>query len=764
MKTMLRFAEWLSGSALTCFCVGLLAAGPESAEIAEFVAGKVCAGCHREQSEHWAGSHHAWAMRHADGGSVRGDFNDARFEHFGISSRFFKRDGRFYVTTEGPDSKLHDYEIKYTFGFEPLQQYLIEFPGGRLQALGIAWDTRPREQGGQRWFHLYPDEKLSPGDPLHWTGRYQNWNGMCAECHSTDLEKRYDPQTDRYDTRWSEINIGCQACHGPGSIHVERARETADYDAADSGLMIDFSGNDAAYQVEQCARCHSRRQQVSVDDRHGRPLLDDFLPATLREGLYHADGQILDEVYVYGSFLQSRMYQAGVRCSDCHDPHSTKLKTDGNAVCGQCHNTRPPAGFAGLKAKDYDSPDHHFHPPSSPGSQCVNCHMPAKTYMVVDHRHDHSLRIPRPDLTIKIGTPNACNSCHDDQNVRWAVAKIADWYGPELRQEPHYGETMAAARAGEAGAQQSLLELAGAVTQPAIVRASALETLYPQDRDSLQTLIAAIQDVDALVRTMAVRGLERLPSQYLTEVLTPLLDDPVRAVRLEAARALSTVPRAGISEQQTQAFEQALNKYREVQLASGDVMPGAHLNLAILEANLGHADKAERHYRRALEIDPDFLPARVNLANLYNALQRNAEAEQALREALQRFPEEGELYYSLGLLLAEENRLQEATDALREASRLLPQRARVHYNYALALQHSGQTDKAGAVLRTAHRLDRRDPDILQALIIFHMQRQQWDQAYPYAEQMMQLFPDVPDVRRTLEQIRALQQFGKKPGD
>jgi predicted CXXCH cytochrome family protein len=451
-----------------------------------------------------------------------------------------------------------------------------------------------------------------------------------------------------------------------------------------------------------------------------------------------------------------------VRCSDCHDVHSTQLKAAGNALCAQCHNPAPPARFTGLKAKNYDSPEHHFHPQDSPGGQCVNCHMPAKNYMVVDPRRDHSLRIPRPDLSVKLGTPNACNSCHSDQDARWAAAQIADWYGPERRQEKHYGETLAAARTGETGAQQALQQLAAAVAQPAIVRASALELLYPQDQDSLKTLINAARDSDGLIRTMAVRALERLPPQYLGEVLTPLLDDPLRAVRLEAAQALATAPRSGFNEQQRQAFEQTLDEYRAVQLATGDVMPGAHLNLAVVEADLGHAEEAERQYRRALEMDPAFLPARVNLANLYNAQQRNDEAEQELRTALQYAPQEGELHYSLGLLLAEGNRLQEATGELAEASRLLPQRARVQYNYALALQHGGQTDKAGEVLRAAHGLDRNDPDILQALIVFHMQNQQWDQAYPYAERMAQLYPNAPEVQRTLEQIRALQQFGKKP--
>ena len=319
-------------------------------------------------------------------------------------------------TPRGPDGKPADFEVVYTFGIEPLQQYLVEFPGGRLQSLTIAWDTKDK-----RWFHLYPGEDIPPDDPLHWTGRYQNWNGMCAECHSTNLQKNYDPEADTYQTTWSEINVSCQACHGPGAEHVAwgRSWKAGNGDTESSnGLIVDFRGHDSRYQVDTCARCHSRRRQVSAEDAHGRHLLDDFLPSLLRDDLYHADGQILDEVYVYGSFLQSKMYAAGVRCTDCHDAHSAGLKAPGNDLCVQCHQPHNNRRFATLKARHYDSTTHHFHPAGSPGAQCVNCHMPAKTYMVVDPRRDHSFRIPRPDLSVKLGTPNACTGCHDNQTRR----------------------------------------------------------------------------------------------------------------------------------------------------------------------------------------------------------------------------------------------------------------------------------------------------------------------------------------------------------
>ncbi len=373
-----------------------------------FVDNRICQSCHPQAFEDWQGSHHDQAMQQATEATVLGDFDNAAFTHQGMTSRFFTRDGKFFVHTEGPDGQMADFEVQYTFGIDPLQQYLIPFPGGRLQSLPIVWDVRK-----QRWFHLYPDETVKPGDALHWTGLYQNWNVMCAECHSTNLNKQYDRETQTYQTTWSEINVSCQACHGPGGRHVDWAKREADNLSAQdrqsnapvTDLVVDFAKLDGPGQVAQCARCHSWRRQVSAKDQHGRSLFDDFVPERLQTGLYHADGQILDEVYVYGSYVQSKMYRAGVRCTDCHQPHTLKLRAEGNALCVQCHQSQPDKRFSTLAAKAYDTPEHHFHPTGSAGAQCVNCHMPDQTYMRIDPRRDHSFRVPRPDVSVKLGTP-----------------------------------------------------------------------------------------------------------------------------------------------------------------------------------------------------------------------------------------------------------------------------------------------------------------------------------------------------------------------
>jgi len=360
-----------------------------------YVGRQTCIKCHADQQRLWHGSDHDRAMELASEESVLGDFDDVAFTRFGVTTRLFRRDGDYFANTEGPDGQFRDYQIKYTFGVRPLQQYMVEFPDGRLQVLRVSWDTRKNQ-----WFYVTPDDvqdqRIEPGDPLHWTGLGQNWNTMCAECHSTNLQKNYDLATNSYHTTYSEIDVSCEACHGPASLHVELAESRSIFWDRHHGYGLhQLKSASAAHQVETCAPCHSRRSPVHDGYHAGENFFDYYDPSLLQLGLYHSDGQILDEVYVYGSFVQSKMYGKGVRCSDCHNPHSLELKFEGNRLCAQCH-----------QPGKYDSPTHHHHTDRA-ATQCVNCHMPARTYMVVDDRRDHSLRIPRPDLSESLGTPNA---------------------------------------------------------------------------------------------------------------------------------------------------------------------------------------------------------------------------------------------------------------------------------------------------------------------------------------------------------------------
>ncbi len=738
-------------AALAAACAPPAGDGPRQARGAgasgvTYVADADCAGCHRAELDAWTGSHHDLAMQVATPETVLGDFDDSAFTHHEVTSRFFRRGDRFFVNTEGPDGAPADFELTHTLGVEPLQQYLAPFPGGRLQSLPIAWDT-----ARNAWFHLYPDERIEPDDALHWTGRYQTWNLQCAACHSTDLRKRYDAASDTYETTWAEIDVGCQACHGPGERHVALARD-ADGDAEPPGgwgLVAPFSAGDPTPELEACAPCHSRREQLTPVAAHGGPLLDDFLPARLADGLYHPDGQILDEVYVYGSFVQSRMHAAGVRCTDCHDPHRLNLRADGNAVCTRCHRERPVDRFPTLAPGRYDTPAHHRHETGSPGARCVACHMPERTYMVVDPRRDHGFRVPRPDLSAALGTPNACTGCHDDRDDAWAAAAVAGWSDTPPR--PHFASAFAAGRAGDRTAEPHLAAIAADADQPAIVRATALELLRPLGQAGIAAARAALGDPDPLVRATAVGGLDPLGLPARRAALEPLLGDPVRAVRVEAARALAEAWSGAGPPAPRDPLAAAAAEYLDAQAAVADMAP-ARLGLGVVRQRQGARAEAEAEYRAALALDPRFTPARFNLANLLNEQRRNPEAETVLRGGIEFAPDEAELHYSLGLLLAEEGRLAEAVDSLSRAA-VTAARARVHYNYGLALQEAGRLVEAEAALREARRRDDRDPDVALALARLLMDQQRWSEAEELASALVRLVPGAPGPQRLLNEIR-----------
>ena len=757
-----------------------------------YVGAQSCAECHTTEYRHWKDSQHAQAMQLATESSVLGDFHDVSFSYAGITSTFFRRDGKFMVRTDGPDGTLQDYEIAYTFGVYPLQQYLIGFPDGRYQALGIAWDSRPKEQGGQRWFHLYPDQNLTHKDPLHWTGLQQNWNYMCAECHSTNLHKNYDPKLNRFNTTWSEINVACEACHGPGADHLAWAKKEGDWQKLNStkGLAIALderhglqfqlrafamkgldlatpflnpkpsalwtaatqaatdsapatAQRSAGRELELCARCHSRRGLFWEDYVFGQSLLDTHRLSLLTPDLYYPDGQMKDEVFNHGSFLQSKMQARGVSCGDCHEPHSGQLRATGSKVCLQCH----------LAAK-YESPQHHFHPIDAKGVDCVSCHAPTTTYMVVDPRHDHSFRIPRPDLTVKMGVPNACNRCHEDRSAQWAAEQIKKWYGQPVPGHQQFAEALHAGHTEAAGARELLLALVKNPEQPNIARASGAMLLSERlDPTSFEALRPLLTDPDPLLRSAAARALAVLPPELKVQYLVPLLDDPVRLVRIDAAQSLANVPKETLTENQSQALQRGVAEYIAAEMTNAD-RPESYLNIGLIHIDQGQFDQAEAAYRDALKLQPAFTQAAVNLADLYRIQGRDGDGETILRQALELDPRNATAHHALGLLLIRQKRLPEALSALAEAAHLGEDNPRYGYVYAVALNSTGQESKAVQALETVLVKHPNDRETLMALVAFQRNAGNLGAARDYARRLAALEPENPEVRVLLQQVEA----------
>jgi tetratricopeptide (TPR) repeat protein len=690
-----------------------------------FVGSEVCATCHQAETALWRASQHSHAMAHATDATVLGDFNDATFESHGVRSRFFRRDGKFLAETDGPDGALATFEITYTFGLDPLQQYLIAFPDGRVQALSIAWDNRPKAQGGQRWFHLYPDEPIRHTDPLHWTRLNQNWNFMCAECHSTGVRKNYDAAKDRFATTFAEISVGCEACHGRGARHVTWAKDRQRWwrfgtpDTPDKGLAVRFDERrDIAWssdektgqprrsappallrkEVETCGLCHARRGAMSDEWTPGRWLSDTHVVMPIAQGLYHADGQMRDEVYNYGSFKQSRMFEAGVTCSDCHDPHSARLRLPGDDTCLQCHS-----------AESYAGPAHHRHAGANPPLLCASCHMPVRTYMGIDRRHDHGFRGPRPDVSVKLGTPNACTDCHADKPAAWAATAIERWHGPARKGLQSYAEAFDAAFTGNNTAAARLLAVANDRALPAFARASALSALAPHASPAnVEAARASLADPDPMVRIGALDLLEAAPAPEAWRLAAPLLSDPVRGVRIRAASLLAAMPPGAQPPADRAAFERAAAEFIAAQQLNAD-RPEARTALADLYIRQGRFADAESNYRAALRLSRHSVPAAVNLADLYRHLRREGEGETVLRTAVATSPNDATLHHALGLTLVRLGRRDDALAELRAAAALAPDDARYAYVYAAGLQASGRIADALAVVKqglTRHPDDR----------------------------------------------------------
>jgi predicted CXXCH cytochrome family protein len=744
--------------------------GGAVAAFPRFVGSESCAKCHQKEAALWNGSQHKHAMQHATAATVLGDFKNASFDYYKVRSRFFREDNKFFVETDGPDGKLATFQIKYTFGIDPLQQYLIEFPDGRIQALPIAWDSRPKDQGGQHWFHLYPNEEIKHDDVLHWTKLNQNWNFMCAECHSTGVHKNYDAVHDRFHTTWAEISVGCEACHGKGSRHVswaytqrswwpfgkdndplkglavflnERDGVTWQPDPKSRNPQRSVAAANTRREVETCGLCHARRALLSEDWIPGQPLSDTHLVSGLAHGPYHADGQMLDEVYNYGSFKQSKMFAAGVTCSDCHEPHAAKIRAEGNGVCLQCH-----------ASDKYEALSHTHHGDVASKATCVACHMPVSTYMVIDKRHDHSLRVPRPDLSAKLGTPNACNDCHTDKSAQWAADAVERWFGPDRKGLQNYAEAFQASWADRADAAALLGVVAASQTTPAIARASALSELRSRvSPANIELARKNLSDVDPMVRIGALDMLEGLPGDRIWPLVAPLLSDSSRGVRIKAVSVLAAVPTTNQPSTDRAAFESATAEFIAVQRLNGD-RPEAHSALGDFYRRRGLSTDAESEYKAALRISAQYAAAAINLADLYRQLGRDTDGESVLRMALASSGQDAGLHHSLGLTLTREKHPDGALSEFRTAAELEPDRSHYAYVYAVALHSSGYVDESMKILRenlTRHPDDR---DTLLALVTFSRDSDDISIALEYAEQLSRITPSDHDLVRLIDDLRA----------
>ncbi|HEX3024808.1 MAG TPA: multiheme c-type cytochrome, partial [Chitinophagaceae bacterium] len=704
----------------------------------KYVGDEACKSCHTKQYNDWLQSDHFKSLQTVNDTSVLGNFNNASLQADGVTSSFNKKNGYYFINTQGDDGKNHNYKIAYTFGYYPLQQYVVAFANGKMQVTRQSWNSKSRQ-----WFQQYAGQKINYKDWLHWTGNAQNWNTMCAECHSTNLKKNYNIETDSYNTQYSVINVSCEACHGPGKQHIEYVNSN-DYKkgnrAEGSHLVLSKKATQNA-EINVCAPCHSVQTNISDSLISSDELLDNHIPLVPNTERFYADGQVKEEDYNYASFLQSKMYSRGVKCSSCHNVHTGKLYLTGNQTCLQCH------------AKQYDSPTHHFHQINTETSSCINCHAPGKIYMGNDLRHDHSFRVPRPDLSVKYSTPNACNNCHNNQSYQWATAAIEKWYG--VKRKSHFSEDLIEGSLLNNTSEQHLQKVISDTASPAIIKATAIGYLGNiKTQTSLQTILQNLKNNNTQIRYEALKSLITINLSFDKSAVTPLLYDKVRAVRIAAAEVLNIAGTGDLQDDELKNYDPAKNEFEKYLLYQADFAHG-NINIGDYYFRNKNYENAEKFYLRSLLKDSLANIARLNLASVYNLENRKNDAVKMLSFAAKIDAKNDETWISAGLLYLELKDFKNAAAAFDNAFKLNSPNSRLYYNYALLLDKMHDNNKAVAVLEKGLQQKPDDESLNYLMVYILMQQKDKKSAKKYAVKLQAINNFNPTYRQIFAQLGLL---------
>lgn len=774
-----------------------------------FVGSSVCRTCHEPEYGAWEKSHHALAMRFAV--TINPELPAAEPAQPGAPARAYSlRNGpvpplagftpgntrfgngntvQMQVTPErriaavfGEGATASTQELRYILGVSPLEQPLVATDRSRLQALPVAWDSAAGE-----WFDVFSGEDRRPGDYGHWLGRGMNANSQCLSCHTTDYREGYDAGSDSYSSTWSEMGVGCEACHGPGATHVASpklpytpfGRDAALAESQPSARSGVGAGRGSALPTasasttpsastptstsasvgrspaasamqDLCATCHALRREIAPGFLPGARLLDHYDPVLLDEDDYEADGHVRGESYEWGSFLQSRMHERGVTCAACHDVHSGNLRAVGDALCLGCHEQR------------MSGPAHTGHAPESAGSRCVACHMPEKVFMARDRRRDHSLSIPDPLGSKESGIASACESCHADRGrEKLAADSLRLW--PSLAGERFVARralvtAVAAARRGDPDGAVLLRDsLAGKHGEGAFLRASAAKLLArtTDQRETVDALVAAVLDSDDMVRNAAAYALAEadVSRRAVAKALLTAADDEVRAVRIQAAWALRGTRLDSLAEADRMSVESAFAEWRDATALAAEEPETQH-NLGLFLSERGDRAGAEAAYRRAIAIEPAGVASRHNLAMVLIAGGRVAEAAAELESLVAIDERFAPAWYALGIVRGEQRDWAASAKALGRCLKLDPAYPGALTDLTHAYLEAGVPNVARVVLTAAADSPVARREALAGLVTVSLRTEDREQARRWAGELVTVDPSAasdPAVAELLAQ-------------
>lgn len=704
--------------AVRCLFILLVMMNHHQASASEATESTQCIECHQSEVTNWEASHHNKAMQEATSTAVLGDFSNTRFEDEQSWTRFYKEDERFFIETGKTNETGTSYPVPYVFGIEPLQQVLIDIGEGRYQAYTVAWDSRPKTEGGQRWYNLYQDSHQQ-NSPFYWKGQFNNWNARCAQCHSTGLQRGYDADKNSYHTTWKEINVSCESCHGDASTHLslkkteqialnsgfvkplkKKHQWTFESDQNTATMQVDQPAPLNHNQVDDCASCHSRRITLIDGEAHGN-FAQHYKPRLAVPDLYHSDGQILDEVYVYGSFAQSKMSSAGVSCSNCHDPHTAKVFTLDNALCSQCH----------LPTK-FDTVSHTLHQPNTQGAKCIDCHMPYTTYMGVDNRRDHAFRVPNPWVAEALKSKDVCLDCHQNKTNQWSQAQLKTRQTEVFGDFSDIGPSLLLLNQNRQEGERHLRALLKDNTQPEMRRAVLANELDLNEQKNIETLFELSNNDSYLIKLGVLRAIESASFPIQLQIGFGLLLDQDKAVRLEAIRILAPAFRRDIPEKAKKPLQDVLYEAINTYQANQDLLY-AQLSLADLAYKIGEIEQAKIHYHNAINIQPSFLPTKVNLASIYRESGDYSASKQLLNQVLALEKDHALALFNMGLIYIIEQNINRAVETLAHAVLIEPNNLQFGFTYMLALERQGDITQAIHELNRLKLLTPNDPALTQ---------------------------------------------------
>lgn len=682
-----------------------------------YVGAEKCMACHTKEYKDWLRSNHFHAMEEAKPSSVKGNFNQTSYTSDKVSYSFWTKDSGYYFSEKEDGGKADTFKVRYTFGYHPLQQYLIEQAGGKLQTSRFSWDTKQ-----QKWFHQYKGSTIAKTDWLHWTQGAQNWNTMCAACHSTGVNKAYNEGKDAFQTSFAAVNVSCESCHGMGKLHTQNPKENTL-----SSLPV----------LNTCAPCHARKTDLQANLETGVELLNHFVPQVISSEFYEPDGQIKEEDFELGSFMQSKMYKNGVSCNNCHQPHTGKLLKAGNALCLNCHEPK------------YDSKAHHFHAQNTEGSSCVNCHMPQKTYMGNHVRHDHSFRVPRPDQSMVYKTPNTCNSCHAEKSAQWAANEISKRFGSTRK--PHFSDYLLPGSKPGKTQLTSLFTLLNDTSESGIVRATAL--LYLGLSNNNSAVLNYLSDKEPMVRYQVAHALKYLNPELWVNKAGLLLKDPIKAVRIAAAASYHTLPDNLIPQELKPVYLSANEENKaflnsKTDFASGNMMKAEHL------MQEGAYPEAIKYYERGLAKDNQLHESRTNLAIAYSAIGQPQEAVRVLEVAQQYAPLNGEINYQLALVYFQQGNKNKAKDNFEKALKKDYLSASLYYNYTLFLKEEKQLAMAEKITKLGLKKFPGNDKLNYAWVFILLETNRTQEAKEIAQQLALNFPSNPEYLQLAKTLSA----------